>query len=78
MRKVRYNDYGEYYYTSLRNNRVYDVIRYIPSEVRSSNDSVEINVDGVYRIYNIYYNDICFFEDVTHKYRNDVIDGILK
>lgn len=60
------------YYTGLTHGKVYDVIEYIHSEKKGF-DSITI-IDNFNKEYTWYYNN---FEDVTDKYRNSVIDGIL-
>lgn len=75
MKKVKYIPAAHltYVYTDLTVNNIYDVIGYIDDNIKLLNDK------GVVDYFYLYSGGgILEFIDVTHKYRNKVIDRILK
>lgn len=83
MRKVRYKGLGFNIKPGLTNYNVYDVVKHIHSEYGVFWDKlILINDYGEEASYDVY--DQCdysncrkFLEDVTHEYRNVVIDEIM-
>lgn len=71
MMKVKCREVKAYH--GLSHDKVYDVIKYVPSDDSYWFDCITIiNDDGIKSRW--YYNS---FDDVTAEYRDEVIDGIL-
>lgn len=77
--KVKYISTIDYYKTLSRDN-VYDVLKCLPSNSNMLLDKFTMmNDDGYEREYYWYNSDMrLIFQDVTIKYRNEIIDDILK